>query len=481
MAAVYPRTLRAAAPALLALAVAACDGTDAPAREAATPPAPAAGGGIALGTVPTLPPGLPAPYLSGVVPTAIPALPDSVTTPEGSRPWFDVFSWQSFIALNWPASTQGRGNPQSPADSSAFLDMQNGALVVWGSYKESGELFGQGSARPTAFDDWSSPVEPCGGNLQNGQKAFTFTSKGNSLFNDAAQSFSYPLIDQQRGYARYEVRYNRAQYDTIRGPDGDSTRWVYLSTNLRRNTPFVMPASSAAGNQGAIMVKAAWRPLTAQDDTTRFFHVMALVANDTAAQGCSQVRMGLVGLHIAQKLDSFPQWIWSSFEHVSNVPGTGSRKQGTGSGYSYNNGLDTPQSVYGWSYRPPTLALPPNARPVQVSRVNDIPATPAGASTQDINTIYQAFLQNTVWSNYQLVITQWPSDPGTFTLTDQGGVYPQDAGGAFPTWNAVNTVIETYMQTRENAAGGGGNSCMSCHYQTGNTDFSWGLRRRAHP
>ncbi|HLM67374.1 MAG TPA: hypothetical protein VK358_07600 [Longimicrobium sp.] len=483
MAAVHLRTLCAAAPALLALTLAACDGGDAPAKgtDAVAAPAPGAGGGVALGTVPPLPPGLPAPYLSGVIPTEVPARPDSAKTPDQSRPWFDVFSWQSFIALNWPASQQGRGNAQSPADSSAFLNMQNGALVVWGSYKETGELFGQGSARPTAFDDWNSAVEPCGGKLANGQKAFTFTSKGNSLFNDAAQSFSWPLVDQQHGYARYEVRYNRAQYDTIRGPDGDNTRWVYLSTNLRRNTPFVMPASTAAGNVGAIMTKAAWRPLTAQDDTSKFFRVTALVANDSAGQQCSEVLMGLVGLHIAQKVDAFPQWVWSSFEHVSNVPGTGSRKQGTGSGYSYNNGLDTPQSVYGWSYRPDTLILPPNAPPVQVTRVNDIPGTPAGASTQDINNIYQAFLQNTVWSNYQLVITQWPSQPKSFVLTDSGGSYPQDAGAAFPVWGAVNSVIETYMQTRENASGGGGNSCMSCHYQAGNTDFSWGLRRRAHP
>ena len=62
-------------------------------------------------------------------------------SPEQSRPWFDVFSWQSFIALNWPASSQGRGSPDRPDDPGAFLNMANGSLVVWGSYKESWELF----------------------------------------------------------------------------------------------------------------------------------------------------------------------------------------------------------------------------------------------------------------------------------------------------------------------------------------------------
>lgn len=471
MAAVHLRTLRAASPALLALALAACPGTDAPEPEVSPP-----GGGVTTGPVPPLPPGLPAPYLSGVIPTLVPPRPDSVTTPEGSRPWFDVFSWQSFIALNWPASQQGRGNAQAPGDSSVFLNMQNGALVVWGSYKESWELFAQANNRPTPFDDWNAPVEPCGG-LQPGQKAFTFTSKGNSLFNDATQSFSFPLIDQQGGYTRFEVRYNRAQYDTVRGPDGDNTRWMYLATNLANSFPFFMPASDSSGNLGSVMIKAAWRPLTAQDDSSKYFHVTALVENNNS--GCQPTLMGLVGLHIAQKQVGFPEWIWSSFEHVSNVPGTGSRAP-----YSYNNGLDTPQSVNGYSYRPATIAVVPGAPPVQTSRVNDIPNTPVGASTQDINRIYQSYLQNTVWANYQLVITQWPSDPNDpdqpFILPDSGGVYPRDAGQPFPVWGATNTVMETYFQTRGDASGAGGNSCMSCHYQAGKTDFSWGLVRRAH-
>lgn len=476
MAAVHTRTLRAAAPALLALSLAACPADELePGLE--LPPQSGAGG-VTTGPVPPLPPGLPAPYLSGVIPTVVPPRPDSANSPTASRPWFDVFSWQSFIALNWPASQQGRGNAQAPADSSAFLNAPNGGLLVWGTYKESWELFGQGNQRPTAFSDWSSPVEPCGG-LQPGQKAFTFTSKGNSLFNSAAESFSFPLVDQRRGYARFEIRYNQPQYDTIRGADGNPASWLYLSNNLGTAMPFFMPASDSSGNVGSIMVKAAWRPLTAQDDTSKFYHVTALVATDTLGQSCQPVLMGLVGLHIAQKQVGFPQWIWSSFEHVSNVPGTGSRTQGNPAGYSFNNGLDTPQSVNGYSYRPDTL-MPPDPRPVQVSRVNDIPSTPAGSSTQDINAIYQSYLGNTVWANYQLVMTQWPSDPDNFVLVDSGGIYPSNSGAAFPVWGAVNTTMETYFQTRGDAQGAGGNSCMSCHYQAGKTDYSWGLIRRAH-
>ena len=36
--------------------------------------------------------------------------------------------------------------------------------------------------------------------------------------------------------------------------------------------------------------------------------------------GQNPVTLGLVGLHIVHKTDSEPQWIWSTFEHVNNVP-----------------------------------------------------------------------------------------------------------------------------------------------------------------
>jgi hypothetical protein len=117
---------------------------------------------------------------------------------------------------------------------------------------------------------------------------------------------------------------------------------------------------------------------------------------------------------------------------------------------------------------------------VQVTRVNPVPNTPQGASTRDINAYYQQLLKGTVWQYYQLVVTQWPFNFSDFVTMENGGIYPQDAGGAFPVNGAVNTTMETYFQTQNDAAGAGGNSCMSCHYRAGKSDFSWGLDRRAH-
>ena len=44
----------------------------------------------------------------------------------------------------------------------------------------------------------------------------------------------------------------------------------------------------------------------------------------------------------------------------------------------------------------------------------------------------------------------------------------------------TNAVMETYFQSQNDAAGAGGNSCMSCHYRAGQADFSWTLMRSAH-
>ena len=81
---------------------------------------------------------------------------------------------------------------------------------------------------------------------------------------------------------------------------------------------------------------------------------------------------------------------------------------------------------------------------------------------------------------YELVITQWPTNPSQFKQNSQGGTYPKYSGQPFPVNNAVNTTMETYFQSQSDAAGAGGNSCMSCHYTANNMDYSWSLLLRSH-
>lgn len=428
---------------------------------------------------PPAPPAPPAPSFSGNIPLDV-TIPSGVTTPEQARPFFDTFSWQSFVALNWPAAAAPRGTPNQPNTPSVFLNAASGGQpVVWGTYKEDFELFDQGSNRPTAWESSSIPVNPCGDTpIAPGQKVFVRYSKGDSVVEIGNQAFSYPLIDQKLNYAVYEVRFNESQYNFIRGADSDSSSWLYLVKNLAAKEPLQMPMSSSSPpTQGAIMLKAAWKILVpGTDDASRFYAVSSLVF-DPLTNKCETQNVGLVGFHIAQKLKTFPEWIWSTFEQVDNVPPAGGPV--VGHSYSFNNGTNNPATIGGYANRPPFMApkLQPVAdrKAVQVTRLNPIPD-----STATLNTTWQQALKGTVWQYYQLVMTQWPSNPTDFKTREVGGIYPQDSGGAFPANGVTNSVMETYFQSQSDAAGAGGNSCMSCHYQADQADYSWTLLRGAH-
>ncbi|MBZ5618421.1 MAG: hypothetical protein LAQ69_06745 [Acidobacteriia bacterium] len=414
---------------------------------------------------------------SGHIPLDV-TFPPNVT-PEQERPFLDTFSWQEFVALNWPAADAPRGAPKQPDNPSVFLNAASGAQpVVWGTYKEDFELFDQGANRPAAWNSNEIPVNPCGNvPISPGQRIFVRYSKGDSVVEIGNQAFSYPLIDQKLNYAVYEIRFNEAQYNFIRGTDGQPKTFLYLVKNLAAAEPVEMPESSPPSTQGAIMLKAAWKILVpGVDDAGRYYAVNSLVL-DPDTHTCNPRQVGLIGFHIAQKLKKFPEWIWSTFEQVDNVPPASGPV--SGQTYSFNNGSNSPPTIGGYANRPPFMApkLQPvsQRKPVQVTRLNPVPE-----STAQTNSIWQQALKGTVWEHYQLVMTQWPFNAKDFKTPEDGGKYPQDAGGAFPVNGVTNSVMETYFQSQRDAEGAGGNSCMSCHYQAAKAGFTWSLLRGAH-
>src|ERR1700686_926876 len=218
----------------------------------------------------------PSPTLSGVIPTKLPAHNTSLS-PEQSRPFFDSFSWQSFVALNWPAVPGKRGEPLKPTDPGFFRSAPNGTPVVWGTYKETFDLFGQRDQRPTEWESFTDEIPQCT-NQPAGVKTLVMLSKGDSILDETNQAFSFPLIDQNKNYAHYEIRYNKAFYNFVRGSNTDPKSWLYQIANLAPREPVSMPASPfVPDGVGALMLKAAWREMTPQDDPTRYYIVRALV------------------------------------------------------------------------------------------------------------------------------------------------------------------------------------------------------------
>lgn len=437
-------------------------------------------------TAPATFPSIPPVVISGNIPGAVP-IPSNAppnAAPEQFRPYFDWFSWESFIALNWPASGQGRGNPTQPNTPSVFTSMTNSTPATWGTYKANWELYDQYDKRPTPWNDYAVPYAPAGcPQAKTSDDILLMVTKGDTELSDVAQAFSFPLVDQASNFVFFEVRYNEPYYDFVRGQDGTPSTWLYYSKNLPTDYTQVPLPPNKTLTTNSIMLKAAWRNLTplSAAQRGRYYTVNAWVY-DSRTKQCTQQPMGLVGFHIAQKTSTFPEWIWSTFEQVDNVP---PKVDDTPS--SFNNGTDTPSTgTQGFANRPQYSTpgqLPPNPTPTQVSRINAIATTPAGASTVDVNNTFHAALpKSSVWQNYQLIVTQWPSNPASFKPPANRGVYPQDAGAAFPVNGAVNVSLETYFQTTQAAMGAFGNSCMSCHYNaaSGLRDFSWGFARRPH-
>lgn len=352
---------------------------------------------------------------------------------------FHDYSWRSFIALNWPAKT-GDANRGEPDRTKAFSD--TAGPRVWMTWKSRFEIFQPGGAVPAPWTSYEGQ-NPCGAGFRN--DAVTLSSfSAFADFNQATfklDQLGNPLVAQNQTYARYEVRVNQQHFNSIVGH-----KW-YLAGNLPTETtpvPF---------NNGSIEIKAAWRLLTAADTPAvraRYYVVPNAQVLDVATAKCTTQDIALVGFHIVAKTPNRPQWIWSTFEHVDNVPPkTTEPKSPAGIPLSFNDPAK-PQ------------VLTPTARPRQLTPANPPVATPAAMqvvrkqaitpSAMQINAAYWNLpqIKGTVWQNYMLVMTQWPTQ-----ITPER---PDNSGAPFPSGGSAlsNTTMETYFQSD-------GASCMDCH------------------
>jgi hypothetical protein len=91
----------------------------------------------------------------GVLCLDTPAPPDTVPV---AQPDWDVFAWNSFIALNWPALEVVPNNYRGVPDlSKPFATAANSDLAVWETFKEKREIFNHPD-NPGQLQ-WYSPVD----------------------------------------------------------------------------------------------------------------------------------------------------------------------------------------------------------------------------------------------------------------------------------------------------------------------------------
>ncbi len=440
---------------------------------------------------------------------------------------FDDFSWRSFIALIWPAAKGQRGVP----DTSQTNFPVTGPLV-FETYKADWESFPPPSSPnppnpPLPWQDFAGTNNPCGAsvNVEWGDVLLASDTKfGNLGLAGFGNFFVGPVISSgfaqsaaQQHYLRYQASYNQTEYNQILG-----NKW-YLQANLG-NVTFCSNGATVGGQacpaENSVDLKSSWMDMDGVPANlqSRYYTKQAWVFDEVTGK-CTQRTMGLLGLHIVSKTPTRPQWIWSTFEQIDNVPVITGATPTSNTAFNVNDGtgaaMPPPPDPYcvpgqpgnqnGCPGNPPPPAVMP-ADASQATRFNVTRTQPIGIgyppnqpdqTTPATNANYQALLAkaapNSPWQYYQLVMTQWPvpgntpantgdpkhsfpgSIPGLTCLQNVKGAYSHGCSFA-------NVTMETFDQ---NVIFTG---CMNCHNATahpngpGSTgnDFLWSLAINAY-
>lgn len=409
--------------------------------------------------------------------------------------FFDLFSWQAFIALNWPLDAQKNPLPK-------LTDL---GTPRWLTFHESLQVF-----RP----DGSAPVETtpimCKNNKENRRELYVTSSVfSNKVDKDIAdevnQAFTSPLYDQNGQEVRYEIFLNDQEFQYIvenklYNLDGQ----IAFSQN---HQPVNFPSGDFATDKSGVMeVKLAWKELDPKRDIPSRFYTQTLLLPDLDKNGepildgngkfknCQKQLMGLVGMHISTKTKSSPQWIWATFEHVDNLNANDLEKVDGKSLYALFHdfspaGQTLPVNVPPIPRNPNTGKPDPNGvLKTQVSRPIPIPK-----AKQALNQSMQLLLatEESPLQYYQLIDTQWPTAPypnNSGYAAIAGGPSPDNlpdaitrksTGSPAPVY-LTNSIMETYLQTgnqeahfQENTFPFNGTpvfgteSCMACHFSAG--------------
>jgi hypothetical protein len=365
---------------------------------------------------------------------------------------FDLFSWTSFIALNWPADAQGRPNGVGIGDNP-------NAPRIWETFIAAPQVFKAGGAPPDPWGEDSSVVQAMIPGAPKGQRVLVSQTKNvlaSFLQPDLEEPRFRPITDVNGNYVFYETRLNRTLYDyifanTLYSKAGQS---AFLDKPPPANTiefPKGSNGLSAPLSPASVVIKSMWKQLGAGDNHERFYTIRAIRVDPVTKQlSPTLIPFGLVGLHIVTRTVSAPSWIWSTFEHNENAPDVGELK--LRARYNFFD-PSKPMPARGFGFEPASNAPVANpTTPTQIARVLNNNLINA-AWTAELNATMQAKLAGKVWANYRLVSTQWQ-------LPMIGKLIP---------CRLTNTVAETYVQNDASAG-----SCMRCHSiaKTAGTDRS---------
>lgn len=404
--------------------------------------------------------------------------------PEDNLPaaqrWFDIFSWQAFLALNWPALPSGE-----PDNAKGLADAVTPR--VWEYYVDVAQVFKADGEQPGKWESLSREAAARRVFWMSGLGLGKPASEGKStehirdpLLDESIQAFTGPLVDQNGKWVRYQVVFNRTEFDylvenELYNLDGQ------IAFTGRQKVSF--PSNKGDRQHGAIEIKLSWKELGPGDTPSRFLVRKAAFVRIDGTKG--EGTFGLVGMHISARTESSPTWIWATFEQVDNTSANDLEKGDNGKPLRPNffnpdnpvkpvNVLPPKNAGYVAQYNPKTGKDdgPPVATTWDESKTTDPTQTtmvlPVPKATAALNRQVQAALKElgSVFQYYELIGTQWPSDPSFPAFTN--GVSTQADGRLIPASpesilykvpgkivpvHLVNTTMETFFQNGNQPAG----------------------------
>jgi len=411
---------------------------------------------------------------------------------------FDFYSWRTFIALN------------SPADSTPIDQAQPQTPTKWedmGNFKQLLDVMLPADLQPPKW-----PTDRQGMIAERDRLApkECKTLREDPKYHDRMivkmieESFNEPfktgpLIDQQGHYAIFDILMNREMFkyitvnhlNTKAGQAENADSAVDFPAG-QADQPAQAGKPAQPGTLGAFMLKVSWKILSEAEKEAKTFHMVdALVLmppnadRPDAARPCLPETLGLVGFHAVHKTTGRPQWIWTTFEHVKNVPDkeevAANDLHGPYNFFDAGCKTDCP-AVNATPPRPwdPSPALELRFRADNSYKSQIVRETPLTDAAKHMNTIFHSLLPpDSVWQNYMLISTQWPSafairctglhsqsapDPKTDFVKQ-----PDMTCSPAPTYLA-NSTLETYSQADSKADAPdtpevplATSSCIACH------------------
>jgi hypothetical protein len=391
---------------------------------------------------------------------------------------FDFYSWRTFIALNSPADEKITIEKSQADTPTRWEDMDN--------FKQLLDVMLPAEMLPPKWPTDRSDMEKEKLRLMPEEcRALSKQMPGRMVVKMIEESFNEPfktgpLIDQQGHYAIFDILMNRQMFDYISEHHLFTKAGQISAANSGLAVDFPPGQNTSSGETGAFMLKVSWKILGPDEIQAKNFHmVKALVlmpppADPKTKRPCLLETLGLIGFHAVHKTASRPQWIWTSFEHVRNVPDkdevAASKFDGPYSFFDINCKDNCPV-VNATPPRPwdpdPTLQLKFRKNDSFKSQI--VRETPLTDAAKNMNKIIHSMLKGTVWQNYMLLSTQWPSVFECTKLHSQSSEAPEPKTDFLkqpdmncspaPTFLA-NSTLETYSQGDIPLAS---SSCIACH------------------